>query len=59
MKTIMGICALGFFATATIGLLLLAVGFLSEWDWAFRMALACGALCVLCLLWCGILSELV
>lgn len=59
MKTIMGICALGFFATATIGLLLLAVWFLSEWGWAFRTALACGALCLLCLLWWRFLIVLV
>lgn len=59
METIMTICAFGTLGSATIGLLLLAIAFLCEWDWGYRAALACGALCLLFALWGGLLSECV
>ena len=57
METIMTICALGTFGSATIGLLLLAIGFLSGWGWAYRAASACIPLFVLFLFWHALLSE--
>lgn len=59
METIMTICAFGTFGSATIGLLLMAIAFLSGWEWAYRTALACGALFLLFAFWGGLLSECV
>lgn len=57
METIMTICAFGTLGSATIGLLLLAIGFLSERDWAYRTALACGSLCLIFMIWFGLFSQ--
>lgn len=59
MEMFMSICGLGALSTATVGLLLLALAFLSGWEWAYRAALACGALFLLFAFWCGLLSECV
>jgi len=59
MEKIMVIVTLGVLATATIGLLLLAIAFLSGWDWAYRTVLACGALFLLFVFWGCLLSECV
>lgn len=59
MEKFMVICGCGALSTATIGLLGLALAFLSGWEWAYRGTLACGALLLLFLFWCGLLSECV
>lgn len=59
MKTVMVMLAFGTLGAATIGLLLSEIGFLSGWGWAYRAALACGALFLLFAIWGALLSEIV
>lgn len=57
METIVTICAFGTLMSATIGLLFLAIGFLSARDWAYRTALASGSLCLIFMMWFGLFHE--